>query len=263
MRNKKRIWLIVCVIALLGAAVCGGILIGQKLKGQELESLYESVSETTPAVSTSAALPALESTEESTDAPYVSPIDFNALHEISEDIYAWIEIPGTNINYPIVQDPDDNTFYLRRSPDGEDFTGGSIFTENYNSTDFTDPNTIIYGHCMRDGTMFAELHNFADADFISQYHEVIIYTPTQELHYDVFAAYPYSDQHLLFLYDFTDKKVFQSYLEGIFDVRDMHSQLRPEVALDADSKIITLSTCMQNDNTRRFLVQAVLTEQKS
>ena len=143
------------------------------------------------------------------------------------------------------------------------FTGGSIFTENYNSTDFTDPNTIIYGHCMRDGTMFAELHNFADADFISQYHEVIIYTPNQELHYDVFAAYPYSDQHLLFLYDFTDKKVFQSYLEGIFDVRDMHSQLRPEVALDADSKIITLSTCMQNDNTRRFLVQAVLTEQKS
>ena len=80
MRNKKRIWLIVCVIALLGAAVCGGILIGQKLKGQELESLYESVSETTPTVSTSAAIPALESTEESTDAPYVSPIDFDALH---------------------------------------------------------------------------------------------------------------------------------------------------------------------------------------
>ena len=63
MRNKKRIWLIVCVIALFGAAVCGGILIGQKLKGQELESLYESVSETTPTVSTSAAIPALESTE--------------------------------------------------------------------------------------------------------------------------------------------------------------------------------------------------------
>lgn len=96
MRNKKRIWLIVCVIALLGAAVCSGILIGQKLKGQELESLYESVSETTPTVSTSAAIPALESTEESTDAPYVSPIDFDALMRPVR-----ISMPGSKFREPI------------------------------------------------------------------------------------------------------------------------------------------------------------------
>ena len=77
------------------------------------------------------------------------PIDFAALKEKNPDVYAWISIPGTAIDYPVLQRENDNTYYLDHTIDHEEKTEGAIFTENYNNTDFEDPNTVIYGHDMR------------------------------------------------------------------------------------------------------------------
>lgn len=74
------------------------------------------------------------------------PIDFAALKEKNPDVYAWISIPGTAIDYPVLQRENDNTYYLDHTIDHEEKTEGAIFTENYNNTDFEDPNTVIYGH---------------------------------------------------------------------------------------------------------------------
>lgn len=256
--SKRIIWTIVGIVAAIGCTYCVGVLAYQHVKQNEIETVYEQVSTSGSAEDSS------DQTEEPAEAeaehdPVEIPIDFAALKKVNEDIYAWIEIPGTNIEYPILQNPDDDLYYLNRTPDKKEVFAGSIFTQHYNSTDFTDPNTVIYGHCMRNDTMFTQLHKFSDADFFAENRTIIIYTPTQKLTYQVFAAYPYDDRHLLYYYDFDDPAVFASYIREIFAIRDMRAQIDASVAVGTDSKLITLSTCMQDDNTRRYLVQAVLT----
>jgi len=88
---------------------------------------------------------------------YVSPIDFASLQERCPDIYAWLEIPDTDISYPVAQNADD-TWYLTRDIDGNYSSDGTLFTESaYNGADLTDPATVIYGHRMNSGAMFGTL----------------------------------------------------------------------------------------------------------
>ena len=88
--------------------------------------------------------------------------------EKNPDVYAWISIPGTAIDYPVLQRENDNTYYLDHTIDHEEKTEGAIFTENYNNTDFEDPNTVIYGHDMRNGSMFKGLLDYRDKTFFDQ-----------------------------------------------------------------------------------------------
>ena len=94
-------------------------------------------------------------------------IDFAELSSINPDIYAWIRIPDTQIDYPVLQREEDDTYYLRHNSSGRYAFAGSIYTEEANSRDFKDPMTVLYGHNMRDGSMFQNLHFFEDeADYI-------------------------------------------------------------------------------------------------
>ena len=85
-------------------------------------------------------------------------IDFAELSSINPDIYAWIRIPDTQIDYPVLQREEDDTYYLRHNSSGRYAFAGSIYTEEANSRDFKDPMTVLYGHNMRDGSMFQNLH---------------------------------------------------------------------------------------------------------
>ena len=94
---------------------------------------------------------AKEETEEKMDDEV--SIDFEALQQQNADIYAWIRIPETQIDYPILQHPSDDAYYLNHTVEGTEGLPGSIYTEKVNSKDFTDFNTVIYGHNMKNGTM--------------------------------------------------------------------------------------------------------------
>lgn len=107
----------------------------------------------------------------------VIPVKFEELQAVNPDIYAWITVPGTVIDYPILQHASDNTYYLMHNIDGSYGYPGCIYTENMNSKDFTDNNTVIYGHNMKNGSMFAQLHKFEDPDFFNENREVLIYLP--------------------------------------------------------------------------------------
>ena len=91
-------------------------------------------------------------------------IDFAELSSINPDIYAWIRIPDTQIDYPVLQREEDDTYYLRHNSSGRYAFAGSIYTEEANSRDFKDPMTVLYGHNMRDGSMFQNLHFFEDEE---------------------------------------------------------------------------------------------------
>lgn len=193
------------------------------------------------------------------ETPETGIIDFKTLQKINPDIYAWIEIPGTVISYPVVQRADDNTFYLNHSSDGSYYIGGAISTENYNSKDFTDRNTVIYGHYMKNGTFFTGLHNFIDADFFTEHRYVYIYTPDRTLSYKIFAVYPYDTRHLLLSFDYSSPFVFSKVFESVFKIRDMSAYISDDVTLDSKNDLVlTLSTCFYGDGKRRFLLQAVL-----
>lgn len=185
-------------------------------------------------------------------------IDWEVLWEENEHIYAWLYIPGTDIDYPIVQHPDEASYYLRRDLSGNKSTAGCIFTQFYNEKDFTDLNTVIYGHNMRNGTMFASLHNYENLGFFEEYPYVYIYVPDGVLVYEVFAAYQGGDQHLLFSYDSTTPEAFQRYLDAVFDIRDMGAHFREGLEVKGENHVISLSTCVRGEETSRYLVQAVL-----
>lgn len=193
--------------------------------------------------------------------PYVSPIDFEALWEINPDIYAWIEIPGTDVSYPILQHPTDNDYYLTHTPEGVEDAPASIFTHNVNSKDFTDFNTLIYGHKWNDGTMFGKLHYYRDEQYLKEHQMIRIYLPDRELRYTIFATVVYDDRLITSYYDFTDTESCRAFLRSIYGNRDMNTIILLEPRATVDDRLITLSTCIKWQEHNRYLVVAVLTNE--
>lgn len=189
---------------------------------------------------------------------YQCPIDFEALWETNKDVYAWINIPGTIIDYPILQHETDNSYYLNYNIDGTEGFPGCIYTENVNAKDFTDNNTVIYGHNLRSGKMFTDLHKFRDVDFFNAHDTVYIYTPEKQMTYKIFAAYLYDDRHLLNSFDFSDETIFTEYLTDIQDENFQKENFRETITVTGADKIITLITCIREQPEKRVYVQAVL-----
>lgn len=203
--------------------------------------------------------PEKEETKESVEESHVEiPIDFAELQAKNPDIYAWIQIEGTNVNYPVAQSATDNEYYLNYTIDGQEGYPGSIYTENWNTKEFTEFNTIIYGHDMKDGSMFQNLHNYSDSTYMEQHPNVVIYTPDKKLTYQIFAAVVYDDRHILHSYDFAFADQRQAFLDSIYNSRNMGNVIRNDVPVNTDSRILTLSTCMTGQDDKRFLVEAVL-----
>lgn len=260
--RRRGIYILAGVILLLAAAVCGVWIFKDTYAPRVVVSESMALSATaTPITITPEPGETAEAAEtpEPTAEAYECPVDFAALRSVNSDIYAWLEIDGTNISYPIVQDPSSNTFYLNHNSDGNYSANGAIFSEDYNTPDFSDPVTVLYGHHMKSGAMFGKLQQyFSDGAFFSQTDKIVVYTPEEKLEYGVFAAVPYSNEHLLYNYDFTNDSVFESFFEGVFNVRSLEAQFREEYAPQPGDKVLVLSTCLSSNNTRRFLVMAVL-----
>lgn len=195
--------------------------------------------------------------DETKNSPEI-PIDFQELQKTNPDIYAWIKIPGTKIDYPVLQNGFDDTFYLSHTADGEYGSVGSIYTERQTAKDFSDFNTVMYGHNVPNGTMFRGLHQYEDMEFMEEHPEVIIYTPDAKRVYKIFAAVVYDDRHILHSFDYAFEDQRQAFLDSIYNSRNLGNVIRDDVSVNTDSRILTLSTCMTGQDDKRFLVEAVL-----
>ena len=183
-------------------------------------------------------------------------MDFSSLLEMNPDCIGWIQIPGTDIDYPIVQGAD-NTQYLREAFTGDASDLGSIFADYRNDSDFMDDNTVLYGHDMWvGGSMFSQLTNYQDMSFFNEHSEVLIHTlDGRLLRYQVFAVR---------IVDETDSdaytRMFESDLQNLEYLSDIVSDAlydtmeRPE---DGQS-LLTLSTCTNVRDSERLLVHGVL-----
>ncbi len=192
------------------------------------------------------------------EEPYISPIDFEALWEINSDICAWLEIPGMDISAPIVNREGDNSYYLRRDSDGNSSSNGSFFIEDYNSIDFTDPVTVVYGHNMRSGAMFGRLQeNYSNAEFFAEYNTFQVYTPDAEYDYQIFAAVPYSNKHILYYHNFSQFPVLEKFLDEVYSTRSLIANFDTSIEIEEGDRIVIFSVCLDGDNTQRYLVMGV------
>lgn len=193
-----------------------------------------------------------------------NPIDFAELKTRNPDIYAWVSIPGTKVDVPILQSTVDDNFYLDHNADGDYAIEGAAYTQRANATDFSDPVTMVYGHQVQNGSMFTTLHYFEDEGFFDEHDVMYIYTPGRILTYRIVAAYQYDDRHVLNSFDFSKPEVVQEYFDSVLDPASMLVNVREGVELAADDRIVQLSTCMDavNRDHTRYLVTGVLIDEQ-
>lgn len=139
-------------------------------------------------------------------------IDFDALKKINPDVVSWITIPGTNIDYPILQGKDNNQ-YLHKDMEGRDSAAGTIFLDHGDKADLSSRHNIIYGHHMKNGTMFKDIVKYKDQQYFDEHQDITIYTPDREIHLKALAAVVASPDAIRRKTDFQSQEEFTSYIE--------------------------------------------------
>lgn len=196
-----------------------------------------------------------------TESRVENPIDFKALQAQNEDIYAYIKIDDTNVDYPIVQSPSDDEFYLKHKAEDKSWSAsGAIYTELVNNKNFNDRVTVIYGHNGYGDTFFTPLHRFEKEEFFNAHPYFYIYTPTRKLTYNIVSAFKYDDRHIMNSFNFANTQEFLDFQQYISNptsaLKNVRTQLDKE--LNENSKIVVLSTCITNQKSSRYLVCGVL-----
>lgn len=198
------------------------------------------------------------------------PVDFAALQEQNEDVYAWLYIPNTAVNYPVAQNWLLDNYYLYRNIYGEEDELGALYTQSANARDFMDPVTIIYGHTYEhegvvSDDMMGSLHKYNDQAFFDENPDMYIFTADKILKYEIIAAYEYDDRHILNSYDFNDMEVVQAYFDYVQNPDSMIKYVRAHDRLEAGKdRIVQLSTCTHPlSDTGRWIVTGVLVDEQS
>ena len=184
-------------------------------------------------------------------------VDFGALLEINPDTIAWIRFDEPSIiNYPVVKSADNNE-YLTKTFAENDNKLGAIFMDMRNNSDFSDRNTIIYGHHLNvSPDMFSRLHLYEDEEFCQEHPDFYIYTPDGKVRtYTVFSAGVVNASADNYDIEFASDEEFEQYIE----ICRESSNYQVDVEVDAQSQIVSLSTCTGDRRDERFLLQGVLT----
>ena len=178
---------------------------------------------------------------------------FHSLLEQNSDTVGWIHIPNTVIDYPIVQ-ADDNTCYLDHTFEMEKNKAGSIFMDYRNSVEELDQNTIIYGHHMKDGSMFKGLAKFRNEDFLLENKKIVFNSIYEEMEWEIFAVFVTDTDFNYIEPNFSTEDEFQEFIEMV----KLKSIIPLEYDITQEDHILTLSTCGYDFDDARIVVQAKL-----
>lgn len=180
-------------------------------------------------------------------------VDFDTLQSVNPDIQAWLYMSGSSIHSPVLQ-AEDNSTYLYRLADGSSNAHGSLFLDCRNAGDFSDWNTLIYGHNMKDGSMFGGLKKYRKQAYYDVHPEMTLFTPEKTYRMEIFAAVT------------TDVSAAVYRVPAAREERDelvqwaqRNSEIECDVSIGTEDRIVTLSTCTGGDDDR-FVVLAVLRE---
>lgn len=180
-------------------------------------------------------------------------VDFDELLAECKDVVAWVYSPDTVISYPIVQ-AEDNEYYLRRRLDGNYSGNGTVFMDFRCEPDFTSDNSLIYGHNMRDGSMFHSLRDYSDPEYYAAHPYLFLLTPAQNYVIRLFYGGIVSSTGWPYNVVFADDAERSSFLRQAAETSDFDAGFSPE----EDDRIITLSTCSYEFSDARYVVIGTL-----
>lgn len=261
--KKGKIFLLIVII--IGAFFAVGIWMSSDIQNREraAREYAELAEKETEAVQTQAIETSAPETEPESEAetepekpPYVSPIDFDALWAINEDVIGWIRIPDTHIDYPILQG-EDNEQYLHTDIEGKDSVAGAIYLDVDDEPDFSSLHNIIYGHHMKNGTMFKDIVYYKEQDFFDQHRDIYIYTPEREIHLKAFAALYTSADGIRRRTRFYSGRALDDYVRKMTDGAMV--KVTPEGPVN---KLYSLITCSYEFTNARTVLYAYEVEEE-
>lgn len=177
-------------------------------------------------------------------------VDFNKLKEQNNETIAWLKVNNTNVEYPVVKGTN-NSFYLNHSFDKSNNSAGWIFADYRNKFDNTDKNIVIYGHNMRDGSMFGSMLNILNAKWYENEENtnITLYTENEKCMYKVFSVYKIENEDYYIKTEFKNDNEFEDFIKTLKkrSVKDFN------VDVSKDDNILTLSTCANNNKYRVVL----------
>lgn len=187
-------------------------------------------------------------------------ISWKALRKMNPEIVAWIEVPGADISYPVVQGTDD-TYYLHHSFSREKDAFGTIFLGSVHKKDFQESHCFLYGHNMEGNMMFANLNRYEEKEFWEECPEFYVYTPEKLLNYRIFSVQQAAALSPGFQYGYElGSKAYQEQLKTLSG----NSLYKTEVSLDAEAPMVTLVTCNSSlDEKIRMTVHGILVKEWS
>ena len=176
-------------------------------------------------------------------------IHWETLYETNPNIVAWIKIEGTEVNYPIVQG-DNNQYYLTHTVAETENKCGSIFLDYENTSDLSDKNTIVYGHNMKNGSMFRTITKYEKAEFFQEHPSVWILTPSYQIEYTLLSAHFTPLKGSTYDLHFENDSEFNNFLlkeknNSIYDTN---------IPINNVKQTVILSTCKGSKNVNRFVV---------
>lgn len=190
-----------------------------------------------------------ELTEEQLEQQYKEK--FDQLRDINSDIVGWISIENTGVDYPVVQSSN-NEYYLNHNVEHQSSARGSIFMDYRNNNVNDNIHTVIYGHHMKDGSMFGELSKYKHAAYYDEHSTITVEGPEGLSKWQIFSVYVYSPEDQFFEYEFADDEQYNAYLEKI----SKKSSYDTEVEVNSDDQLLTLVTCTYEITDARFIIHA-------
>ncbi len=263
-KTVLKIVLIIALIVVLAWLVILGVQsTGSKQEYDEAKQLTEGETvkapikeETAEAAPAPVATP--KPTPKPTDITYTDPVidellklDLAPLQAENPDVIGWIHIPDTIVSYPLMKGEDDD-FYLRHSWKKTKSSSGAIFMEYQNSADFSDFNTIIYGHNMRNDSMFGTLGEYRKAEYWQEHPYVYIVNEEGVFRYDIFAAHKVRLNTTVYGMKIDDPAHREEFISFALDYSELETGIEPTVY----DSLLTLSTC-SGGSKNRWVVQAV------
>lgn len=183
----------------------------------------------------------------------IPKIDFEGLCEINAQTVGWIYCPDTTISFPVVQG-EDNDYYLKHMFNGKANPDGSIFLDSANASDFSDSHSIIYGHHMNSGAMFAPLLEYKKQEFYEEHPQMFLMSPDGDYTVEIFAGYVADVAADAWDIDFSTEEEYGEWIEQSASKSWISTGILP----DSSDRILTLSTCSYEFDNARFVLLGVL-----
>lgn len=243
----RRLLRVLMALSLLGVLISGYLLISANREYAAGDESYEQLRLDMKLDSAVNVSPTLAEASGSSDEGAAKFIDFEQLQQVNPDVTAWITAEEDVIDYPVVQGTD-NEYYLTHLFTRAPNKLGSLFVDYRTPGDFTARNTIIYGHNMKDGSMFSSLTKYKDQDYYEAHPEMTLYTPDGAYRIEFFAGIVADGDYEFIRYQFTDDEDFMAYAQTLRE----ESTFQAEVDITATDRIVALCTCSYEFNNARY-----------